>query len=217
MATTTTLATSTPTMTLTTSKGRSVVTTFTNQEAYTICKSIPKDFARSLTTRPLPNMSADQITWLHILAVEHSTPRVPARQVELSNDLGGLFSMLETASARLKYPKVRILAGDTEITLKASSGKVYIEDANEEVFNTYRQAYAKKYYGKVDSGVFYPTSGCPDTIVEALKALALNPLEQAQRYGRLTGRCSFCGRLLTDAVSVENGYGPVCATKYGLA
>jgi hypothetical protein len=241
--------------TLTTSKGRSVETMLTDLEAYNICKGIQKEFAQSLTHRAIAKLSDDQITWLHILAVEQTTPKAPAPQIDLkpdfeaawqdylaahewfdgeaeiiaerkiaftaeyeaNADLSNLFGILETASKSLKYPRVRIMAGDAEIVLKASKGKVYIEDASEEVFNTYRQEYAKRYYGKVDAGVFFPAKGCPDEIIAALKAFAADPLEEARKYGNATGRCSFCGRVLTDDASVSNGYGPVCAKKYGLA
>lgn len=33
---------------------------------------------------------------------------------------------------------------------------------------------------------------------------------------KLTGHCSFCQRELTDAGSLEVGYGPICADRWGL-
>lgn len=36
-------------------------------------------------------------------------------------------------------------------------------------------------------------------------------IEQASAYGRKTGRCMICGRLLTNPESVERGIGPICA------
>lgn len=35
-------------------------------------------------------------------------------------------------------------------------------------------------------------------------------------YGRATGACGICGRLLTDPESVARGIGPICAEKIGL-
>lgn len=39
--------------------------------------------------------------------------------------------------------------------------------------------------------------------------------EQAKRFGKKTGHCVCCGRLLTVKASVEAGIGPVCQEKYG--
>jgi hypothetical protein len=42
------------------------------------------------------------------------------------------------------------------------------------------------------------------------------PQEAANSYGRLTGRCCFCGLPLKDERSLGVGYGAVCASNYGL-
>lgn len=51
-------------------------------------------------------------------------------------------------------------------------------------------------------------------IVEQLQAILENPLEAQQAYGKLTGTCGYCGRILEDPESIERGIGPVCASKY---
>lgn len=38
--------------------------------------------------------------------------------------------------------------------------------------------------------------------------------EQAAEFGRLTGSCCCCGRLLTDPNSIADGIGPVCKDKH---
>ena len=71
------------------------------------------------------------------------------------------------------------------------------------------------YQGKIQGREFNPAySAAPETTT-ALQAIAKDPAEAAIRYGRLTGSCSCCGRELTNKVSIENGIGPVCATKFG--
>lgn len=51
---------------------------------------------------------------------------------------------------------------------------------------------------------------------EMLKRLAaFGPMELA-RIGKAVGRCCYCGRELTDPVSVALGYGPVCAKYHHL-
>lgn len=39
-------------------------------------------------------------------------------------------------------------------------------------------------------------------------------LDAAKAYGRATGTCCCCGRELTDPASIEDGIGPICATKF---
>lgn len=47
-----------------------------------------------------------------------------------------------------------------------------------------------------------------------LKVEQMITVEQAMEFGRMTGICCICGRLLTDEDSVRKGIGPVCGTKY---
>ena len=53
----------------------------------------------------------------------------------------------------------------------------------------------------------------PERRAEILKAIATNPLEAEQRYGRELGKCSRCGRTLTDETSRAYGIGPDCRNK----
>jgi len=43
-----------------------------------------------------------------------------------------------------------------------------------------------------------------------------NPVEALQKHGRQTGFCGICGRVLTDPVSVREGIGPICKSKWGM-
>lgn len=49
-----------------------------------------------------------------------------------------------------------------------------------------------------------------------LVQIAKDPVKAAFEYAKLAGLCSFCGKELTDAGSVEVGYGPLCAKHWGL-
>jgi Family of unknown function (DUF6011) len=51
---------------------------------------------------------------------------------------------------------------------------------------------------------------------ELLKFLAALGTEAIRRIGLATGRCCYCGKLLTDDNSVTLGYGPVCAKYHNL-
>ena len=39
-------------------------------------------------------------------------------------------------------------------------------------------------------------------------------LDEAKAYGKVTGTCCNCGRLLTNEDSIEAGIGPICASKF---
>jgi hypothetical protein len=62
--------------------------------------------------------------------------------------------------------------------------------------------------------IAHPTT--PNRMVRVFAVFAQNPEQVAAQYGRMTGCCSFCDRKLKDSRSVEMGYGPVCAGKFGL-
>jgi hypothetical protein len=70
------------------------------------------------------------------------------------------------------------------------------------------------YLGKILYGRFQPVSECDHATADAIVAAASDPLAAAVAYGMATGRCSCCGRLLTDPESVRVGVGPICAARY---
>lgn len=39
-------------------------------------------------------------------------------------------------------------------------------------------------------------------------------LERAKQYGRMTGKCILCNRLLTNENSISEGIGPICASRF---
>jgi len=113
-----------------------------------------------------------------------------------------------TAAARLESNllqlKSRIQADGKRspiyVTLKPSDGYVF-------------------YVGKIQNGFFRSIQGMMqderDRIETELLRIAANPKEVAIEYGRATGKCSCCGRVLTDPDSIAAGIGPICAEKWG--
>lgn len=75
-------------------------------------------------------------------------------------------------------------------------------------------------YAKIDPAgrltVYRAAEPIKVELVELLTAFAADPAGVAGAYGKLTGNCTFCTKTLTDARSVAVGYGPTCATKFGL-
>lgn len=73
------------------------------------------------------------------------------------------------------------------------------------------------YVGKIVSSEFISNSAMTlstATMKEMVKTLS-DPLTSAKVYGRKTGNCCVCGRLLTNKHSIKMMIGPICAEKYG--
>jgi hypothetical protein len=77
---------------------------------------------------------------------------------------------------------------------------------------------ADQYLGKITvEGHFLPVRDVEGEQVEArLTKIDSQPTEAAVAYGRATGRCSCCGRELTNKLSIELGIGPICRANWGL-
>ena len=118
------------------------------------------------------------------------------------------------AQARgLSYPKARFLApggrGELRLTLAGPRSKV---PGSIQVY------VANQWVGRVEppDGRVTGSLASEPALLDMLVMIANNPAEAAQAYGALTCRCSFCGLPLTDDGSVEVGYGPTCAKRWGL-
>ncbi len=76
--------------------------------------------------------------------------------------------------------------------------------------------YGHAYYGKIslDGKTLYR-----DNITSSIEALLeffnASPEDAAKAQGIQTNHCCFCGRPLTNHVSVANGIGPICAKNFG--
>jgi hypothetical protein len=122
----------------------------------------------------------------------------------------------------LKYPKINLetenglpvvlkLNGSRSSNpghLAVTNGGAYGSDSN-------------VYYGRVSpEGAFFSNTWSASKGLQAVEnllvSLAQNPQAVATAYGRQTGNCCFCSKLLTDPQSVVVGYGPICAEHYGL-
>jgi hypothetical protein len=68
---------------------------------------------------------------------------------------------------------------------------------------------AGEYLGKIVGATY---SGKP---APGLDEIAADPKGAAVKYGMESGTCSCCGRELSDPVSISNGIGPVCASRFG--
>lgn len=109
-------------------------------------------------------------------------------------------------AAQLKWPKLYLdtftfsLAGENS----ANAGAIYVKEG-------------ETYLGKIIGGRLTRSRDCSAEIEARIVAVCADPHAAAVAYGKETGRCSCCGRELTNALSIELGIGPVCRDKWGWA
>jgi hypothetical protein len=131
----------------------------------------------------------------------------PAPKAKMGS-MDGLIALFDTAVAnKLKYPKIRF---DGERSSHAGQINVTSPGSFE----------SRDWYGRIDrKGEFTRSrkSPGPEKLLQFLCELAENPSKAGAAHGHRTGNCCFCTTELTDQRSVDAGYGPVCAKRWGLA
>lgn len=140
-----------------------------------------------------------------------SQPRHEA--VQLNGGFQRIFDIFTTAAKALKFPAIQLTDGSgkpVRMTLAGAASKnagfIYVKGGR-----------GGDYYGKISpQGRFFSVPACPPSVEAHLKAFGDDPEAVAAKYGKLTGRCCFCGRSLCDDRSTDVGYGPVCASNFGL-
>ena len=166
--------------------------------------------------RPFPAGAA--IEWAKGQGARHARPAECAAAAATPPppriDLSAIAAFLLAAQGRgLKYPKARFLApdapgGELRISISGPASKnpgavqVHVRD---------RWVGYVKTTGDVIGSLSHDTE-----MLEYLLAIAHDPAYAAKCYGALMCQCSFCGLPLSDEGSVEVGYGPVCAKRWGL-
>lgn len=134
-------------------------------------------------------------------------------------DVARIFKMFTDARAHLKRPIVRIFSDQLKspFTIRpaaansANAGWLYVFEGTGE---------GKEYAGKLSPNGEFSVGrgyGHGSELKGTLSDFAADPVGKAKAYGKMFGSCCFCGRDLTDAVSIHLGFGPVCATRFGLA
>lgn len=132
---------------------------------------------------------------------------------QLTVDLSDLLHRFGMAKeAGLKRPKI-ILSG-VMFSLAPEHGKnagcIYVKSDKD-------QWGERSYLGKVTpEGRFYPSRDCTEEQKAQVMAFGQDVINQAKAHGEQHGNCCFCARELTTDESVANGYGPICAERYGL-
>jgi hypothetical protein len=151
--------------------------------------------------------SEKQIQAVQLMIERMEIRRAERNQAAMQVDLSPIAKLFETAkSSGYKRPVFR--AEGLSISLAPDTGN--------NAGALYVKTESGDYIGKVVNAQFYGTSASTDEHRAALNVIASNPREAAIRYGRQTGRCACCGRLLSNKQSIELGIGPICANKWSL-
>lgn len=141
---------------------------------------------------------------------ERNQARATAETTRPILSLESLFTLFNKASENgLKKPRLTI-DGMTVSKAPASgvnAGSLYV---------TQNGQYAGKVTAEGQLRVINPFKSKEAGISEQLNALAADPLGFAMSYGRRTGNCCCCNKLLTRTDSIELGIGPICKDKWGL-
>ena len=138
-----------------------------------------------------------------------------ASVVHLGNGVfAALRRMFDKASeSGLKYPKIRFAFGNIHVKMTVASGRAKVPGS----INVVNLDDRDMWYGRIVKGDdFEKGRDCTDAVVEFLKKFSADPVGEAAAYGKTTGNCCFCHKELTHQSSIEWGYGPICAEKWGL-
>ena len=114
--------------------------------------------------------------------------------------------------AGIKRPKVN--TGDLLFSLAPAHGHnagcVYVKGE--------KDAYGDRtYLGKITpQGKFFAGRDVEDDVKQRIAEVGSDVVGSAKAHGAQHNNCCFCSRDLTTDESVSNGYGPICAERYGL-
>lgn len=179
----------------------------------------PRDleFARSLVTNfnKYGRLSDRQMYFVEQIIARATSPNPPA-QSGVSVSVDAILGMFERAAQTLRRVKVTLqdCTGQRVVFKKAGpmskyAGQIMISDGQ-----PFGQA---TFFGRIlEDGTYVQSTKSTDSVRALVEEFAANPEEVAGKYGRLTGGCCFCSKGLKDDRSLEVGYGPVCAQRFGL-
>lgn len=182
--------------------------------------SIPekdRDFASSLVAHAKSprGLSVRQAPWVQRLVERALIASNPPASVTLDADR--LYKLFDDAKKGLKFPKLKARTdGGRHLKLYVSGSRSRLPG----LLNVVGED--DVYYGRLHRDGTWELSGrcsseAAEDVFNLLVKLAADPEKTAAEYGHLVGNCCFCNIGLTDARSLEVGYGPVCARKWGLA
>ena len=202
--------------------------------AYTVLKAAAaagtlgsdKKFALSLMAAyaKYHELSPKQEVWFLKLAEKHNgAPKAAPAPLSSVGEFAGVYSLFAAAKSKLKFPKINLVLASGLPVVLYLAGPKSIKPGVINVTNGAKYgAVDNKWYGRVNADGSMEVGGAANgpeftEVKSVLKALGAAPAKVAAEHAKLTGRCCFCNRHLTDEDhSTAVGFGPVCAKNFGL-
>ena len=176
-----------------------------------------RNFAQDLVGnfRRWGRLSDKQMQWVDTLTQRAATPAA-APVAAVTVDVQRIQELFDHAGKKLRRVKVRLQCaeGNAVVFARAGQNSKYVGQV---LLTDGRPFGENKFYGRIDvDGKFYPTRHAGQSVVALVTEFAADPEAVAGKYGRLTGGCCFCALPLKDQRSLDVGYGPICADRFGL-
>lgn len=197
------------------SDGKTVETTLADAAAITILGTLKTKFAQDLYSSRA-KLTANQMVWVHALAMEASQKTTPQPQpVKLNQaqerlDMAEISALFQRAGSKLQWPKVRFQTSEFEFVISLAGGQ------SKHPGHLHVAQTEGRYFGRITPDGGYIERNVHDEVTEILKEFAADPAGTAAKHGKLTGHCCFCAKKLTDDRSLNVGYGKTCSKNYGL-
>lgn len=142
-----------------------------------------------------------------------------SRSITQLGDFGDVYALFEIAAKGGKWPRITINADGFEFFLYVSGPQAMIPNVINVKTRDEGDSPKTGWYGRItiDGAWDQRHKEVDERMADALSRLAMDPVGTVAMYGRTSGKCCFCKKQLTNAPSVDAGYGPACAKRWGLA
>ncbi len=172
----------------------------------------------------------DQIEWDSITGTKHVDCLSACSQKVIDDlrksesitqlgDFSAVYALFDVAATGGKWPRITINADGYEFFLYVSGSKAAVPNVINVKTRDKSDNPKTGWFGRItiDGAWDQRHKEVDERMADALSRLAMDPVGTVAMYGRLSGKCCFCKKQLTDPPSVEAGYGPICAKRWGLA
>lgn len=149
-------------------------------------------------------------------AMEREEQRAKPARGAISLDFAPINALFNAAKSKLKRPKINVSTpeGNPLVLSVAGPAARFPNTINVTSDGGYGNS---EFYGRImQDGTFAPYRNAPTELEQFLKAFSANPAKVASAHGHKSGKCCFCNKGLTDARSVDVGYGKTCAENWQL-
>ena len=189
------------------------------KEHYKVLSPKDQEFALDLARRVINGrgLSDKQAFWIRKLT-QRIHERMIAPQERKTVDLGGMEG-INAMFAKRASSRAAIVLDDGEQAIRLQVAGPTSRHPGTINVTTQGSFENRTWFGRIlENGTFEqsPRQEAPESVITLLRRFSADPVTVATEHGRRTGSCCFCNRTLNDKRSIEVGYGPICADKFGL-